>query len=720
MLRKWPTGVRVSLPKALTRTLSTTTTTISSSSSSPSSSPSQPAFAMKNVTRKNFASALETLRATLRDADFVALDVEMTGVVSAPWRESFEFDRPDVRYLKVKDSAEKFAVVQFGVCPFRWEDSSQTLIAYPHNFYIFPRKELSFDLPSHEFLCQTTSIGFLAKHQFNFNTCIHEGISYISREQEIEVVQYFRSNDDRQSVDYYKEDKNMWLTRTADLLFTERMKLRFREWRDDLLGSQVQLHQFEEKSGDCSTQVQTIFYKMRPSLLLTGFTSHQLRLIQQVIRSNFKDLLYVRWSGKSSDRKTIVMYTHSEDDKALLMEEISKDLIRERESELEAAVGFRHVIDLLSAEKKLIVGHNCLLDFAHVYHKFIGALPPTVEEFASGIHKSFPCIMDTKHLLRAELTLQRLLRKSSTSLSSAFARLCPQIAFGSNDSHLSSDIGIKVEVQTDETRSAGSNSGAKHEAGYDAFMTGCIFAQACKHLGIKFKAQMVMDLFEHQTLQKHANLLYLGLDRRIMVHLGDGKVMKFSHPAVNQRYPTIIFPNIILLWGFQKGMKPRELKDSMIKIFGSTAITSVFFVDKSAALIQFSNGQLVSDFLVLKDSLEKSGDLLSVLHPLAKLLEGGKTRAARYDVYREICSSSSARLLFAEQAETLGFTWKTKLEMEDAVGTEKQTNGIEKTGEELELVSIQDNVKKDAGLSGEKVLDALLASSSSLRKKLNF
>lgn len=26
-----------------------------------------------------------------------------------------------------------------------------------------------------------------------------------------------------------------------------------------------------------------------------------------------------------------------------------------------AAVGFRHVIDLLSSEKKLIVGHNCIL-----------------------------------------------------------------------------------------------------------------------------------------------------------------------------------------------------------------------------------------------------------------------------------------------------------------------------------------------------------------------
>ncbi|CAN6448383.1 unnamed protein product [Victoria cruziana] len=502
----------------------------------------------------------------------------------------------------------------------------------------------------------------------------------------------------------------MQLTRTADLLFTERMKLRFREWRDSLLDSQLS-HQFEENYGGCSTQLQTIFYKMRPSLLLNGFSSHQLSLIQQVVRSNFKDLIYVRSSGKISGGKSLVIYTNSEDDKALLMEEINKDFIRERESKLEAAVGFRRVIDLLSSEKKMIVGHNCLLDFAHVYNKFIGPLPPTLEEFASGVHRSFPCIMDTKHLLRAEHTLQRLLRKSSTSLSSAFACLCPQIALNSNDSQSSSNLGIKVEVQTDEIRSAGSNTGANHEAGYDAFMTGCIFAQACKHLGVEFKGQNAKGLIENQTLKKHVNLLYLGLDRRIMVYMGDGKVMKFSHPTVKQRYPTIVFSNIIILWGFQKGLKPREVKDSMIKVFGSTAITSVFFLDESAALVQFSKQELVSDFLVLKDSLDKSGDLLSVLHPLAKLLEGGNTRAARYDVYKEICSSSQARLLFAEQAETLGFRWKTKLEMEDAAGIPE--NGMEKSGEEI---SIPEN---DAGVSGEQVLDALLSSRSLLRRKVS-
>ena len=44
-----------------------------------------------------------------------------------------------------------------------------------HNFYVFPRQEVLIDGPSYEFLWQTTSIEFLAKYQFDFNACIHEG-----------------------------------------------------------------------------------------------------------------------------------------------------------------------------------------------------------------------------------------------------------------------------------------------------------------------------------------------------------------------------------------------------------------------------------------------------------------------------------------------------------------------------------------------------------------
>lgn len=101
----------------------------SSSSTSTSTSTSSSSFGIKNVTKSNLDSTLQDLRQHIRAADFVAIDLEMTGITSAPWRESLEFDRFDIRYLKVKDSADKFAVVQLGVCPFRWDSSS--FVAHP-------------------------------------------------------------------------------------------------------------------------------------------------------------------------------------------------------------------------------------------------------------------------------------------------------------------------------------------------------------------------------------------------------------------------------------------------------------------------------------------------------------------------------------------------------------------------------------------------------------
>uniref|UniRef100_A0A453C689 Uncharacterized protein n=1 Tax=Aegilops tauschii subsp. strangulata TaxID=200361 RepID=A0A453C689_AEGTS len=87
--------------------------------------------AVKQVTRGNLAEALEELRARVRDAAFVGIDLEMSGVTSAPWRDTFELDRADVRYLKLRDSAKRFAVLQLGVCPFRWDPAKSAFVAHP-------------------------------------------------------------------------------------------------------------------------------------------------------------------------------------------------------------------------------------------------------------------------------------------------------------------------------------------------------------------------------------------------------------------------------------------------------------------------------------------------------------------------------------------------------------------------------------------------------------
>lgn len=51
---------------------------------------------------------------------------------------------------------------------------------YRHNFYVFPRQEIQGDGISNEFLCQTSSLEFLAKYQFDFNKCIYEGELLVS------------------------------------------------------------------------------------------------------------------------------------------------------------------------------------------------------------------------------------------------------------------------------------------------------------------------------------------------------------------------------------------------------------------------------------------------------------------------------------------------------------------------------------------------------------
>lgn len=118
-------------PFSLSSTLLRTLTTYHHYSTSTTTN-----FSLKNVTKSNFEETLIDLTTHVKSADFVAIDLEMTGITSSPWRESFEFDRHDVRYLKMKDSAEKFAVVQFGVCPFRWDSSKNSFVAHPLVFLL--------------------------------------------------------------------------------------------------------------------------------------------------------------------------------------------------------------------------------------------------------------------------------------------------------------------------------------------------------------------------------------------------------------------------------------------------------------------------------------------------------------------------------------------------------------------------------------------------------
>lgn len=110
---------------------------------------------VKQVTRSNFAEALQQIRKHIQDADFIAVSSQKTGAAfpsssssasSSPlptaaaadasgprarpwWHRVAPIDTLETAYLKAKVAAERFELLQFAICPFRLQGSK--VVAYP-------------------------------------------------------------------------------------------------------------------------------------------------------------------------------------------------------------------------------------------------------------------------------------------------------------------------------------------------------------------------------------------------------------------------------------------------------------------------------------------------------------------------------------------------------------------------------------------------------------
>ncbi|KAM3367950.1 hypothetical protein ACQJBY_016481 [Aegilops geniculata] len=207
-------------------------------------------------------------------------------------------------------------------------------------------------------------------------------------------------------------------------------------------------------------------------------------------------------------------------------------------------------------------------------------------------------------------------------------------------------------------------------------MTGCVFAQLCAHIGVKFEDFTPEENLEmNKKLTKYINLLPPSFNSGTVLDLRTG--MERADACYKLRYPAAVHDNIVLIWGFQSGLSAKDIKGCICKVFGPASVTTVFSIDSTAVLIQFSKQESVNDFLDLKATLEKQDSAISVLHPLSTILEGGQTRAANYDTYRDICSSSVTKYFFADQANAVCSASDTELRGENVdAGDAPEPNSV--------------------------------------------
>ena len=387
------------------------------------------------VTKSNFKEVLPVLTQCILDSSFVAIDTEFSGLTSK--KRANALDTCEERYQKLANGVKDFMILQFGLCTFSWDDEQRQYVANPFNFYIFP-KPYNRQMPDMRFLCQSSSLAFLADQNFDFNKWISEGIPFLLPPDEERLRRMVASNREQPT----PRD-------TPSVPNTEETAM------------PIPPH-FEKTMELIMTKVEN-FVKdpEQKSLNLPPSTPLLRKLVFSSVKAVYKTGLHLESKHNEDNDKFIVIMKCSEQEKVNLENE---KFDREQDG-IEEAVGFTKVIRLLSQSGKVIVGHNMLLDLLHMIRLFVAPLPNDLAGFKALVKCALPRLIDTK-VMSSTAPIQGLF--PLTHLEKVY-EACSEAPF------------VKPNVVV--PRFDGYSDVAKaHEAGYDAYMTGVAFAAMASYL----------------------------------------------------------------------------------------------------------------------------------------------------------------------------------------------------------------------------------------------
>jgi poly(A)-specific ribonuclease len=90
------------------------------------------------VTKENFGSILPSVLEAIESSDFIAFDLEFTGLGMDKNDRIHVMDTSQERYEKTARICSQFLPLQVGICTFKYNDKEDFYVAKPWNFYAFP------------------------------------------------------------------------------------------------------------------------------------------------------------------------------------------------------------------------------------------------------------------------------------------------------------------------------------------------------------------------------------------------------------------------------------------------------------------------------------------------------------------------------------------------------------------------------------------------------
>uniref|UniRef100_A0A4W2FUA5 Poly(A)-specific ribonuclease PARN n=1 Tax=Bos indicus x Bos taurus TaxID=30522 RepID=A0A4W2FUA5_BOBOX len=412
------------------------------------------------IIRSNFKSNLHKVYQAIEEADFFAIDGEFSGISDGPSVTALTngFDTPEERYQKLKKHSMDFLLFQFGLCTFKYDYTDSKYITKSFNFYVFP-KPFNRSSPDVKFVCQSSSIDFLASQGFDFNKVFRNGIPYLNQEEERQLREQY-------------DEKRSQSNGAGALSYTS------------------------PNTSKCPVTIPDDQKKFIDQVVF------QRKLIYQTLSWKYPKGIHVETlETEKKERYIVISKVDEEERKRREQQKHAKE-----QEELNDAVGFSRVIHAIANSGKLVIGHNMLLDVMHTVHQFYCPLPADLNEFKEMTTCVFPRLLDTK-LMASTQPFKDII--NNTSLAELEKRL-KETPF--NPPKVESAEGFPSYDTASEQL---------HEAGYDAYITGLCFISMANYLGsflsppkshVSARSKLIEPFFNKLFLMRVMDIPYLNLE----------------------------------------------------------------------------------------------------------------------------------------------------------------------------------------------------------------
>ncbi|KAK7712488.1 hypothetical protein SLS64_004872 [Diaporthe eres] len=462
--------------------------------------------------RSNFWQLLPTILKAISEAQYVAVDLEMSGIFVDNFRDTAAPVKPTLQeaYADARMAAEQFTILQFGFTCISLEPrKKKSYVTKTFNIPLHPGVEVG-NVATKEFAAimdrcfrlSTNTLHFLESNGFNLSSIFQRGVPYLSA-----------SEFNRKATLDFIDGKRQ----TENLIDVGELPTKSTEFRNDVKEKIINWR----TQQDLGAQPKPVEVRSSPGHRLNGL---QKRLVRELLQDQFPELRAVpqdrgvRMDILDSSRQ-IPDFRKPERTQAVF-KQIGARLLWDAicgqpfaasvDTELvkgENAINDTQLMaDLKKFESRLqnrspvVIGHNILMDLCFLHSNFVAPVPESLQEFRALTRERLPRIVDTKYLFT----------RGGDEMS-------PDYSLGESFNS------VKKEpfpvVAPDPSCSYGAPR--SHEAGYDSYMTAVVFLKKSYQLsqtreGLYYIASE--DLGEEEALRSRSN--------------------SFSSPKLNQQRMT--------------------------------------------------------------------------------------------------------------------------------------------------------------------------------------